>query len=157
MTEQTSICEKVWQSTTHVWRSVSNIFGPHLDACAVCVFLREHQYGSALTLCFFISGVTLPINPSACAFSTSPLEGIQNTNDERWVKSCMRKMVNQIYKGSFFNSAIVICILQEAANHTQPFKQSGIKCDHKRVRPGYFCSTADRFRPPHSLGQNSTG
>nr|XP_693701.4 cadherin-like and PC-esterase domain-containing protein 1 isoform X1 [Danio rerio] len=45
--------------------------GAFLDMGGVCRFLTNSK----------LPGATLPINPSACAFSTSPLEGIQNTND----------------------------------------------------------------------------
>ncbi|XDV24704.1 hypothetical protein PO909_028802 [Leuciscus waleckii] len=47
--------------------------GAFLDMGGVCRFLMDSQ----------LSGVTLPIHPSACAFSTSPQEGTPNTAEDQ--------------------------------------------------------------------------
>lgn len=51
-----------------------------------CVFLTEKiNVSDSILLCFlfFISGMTLPIRPSACAFSSSPQEGTPNTAEDQ--------------------------------------------------------------------------
>ncbi|KAK2892907.1 hypothetical protein Q8A67_012895 [Cirrhinus molitorella] len=48
--------------------------GAFLDMGGVCRFLTDSQ----------LSGVTLPIRPSACAFSTSPQEGTPNAVEDEW-------------------------------------------------------------------------
>ncbi|XP_016137144.1 cadherin-like and PC-esterase domain-containing protein 1 [Sinocyclocheilus grahami] len=48
--------------------------GAFLDMGGVCRFLTDSQ----------LSGVTLPILPSACAFSTSPQEGTPNAAEDEW-------------------------------------------------------------------------